>query len=221
MQAASHLLGPDVLRWVRPPQQERTRRSLGLMLDAAEALVVEKGFDESAIAEIAKRAGGSVGGFYRRFKDKQGLLHALHERFCEEARATADDALDPARWSGAPANEIIASFTAFLVEIYREREGLLRGFLVCGASDETMRARTEVLLDDLADKVGRLLEPRRSELSHPHPAAAAGFGLRVVLGALIQELLLRPGTMSKADERFAEELARVFNGYLGASMAEV
>jgi len=67
MEAAPHLPGPDVLRWVRPPQQERTRRSLGLMLDAAEALVVEKGFDESAIAEIARRAGGSVGGFYRRF----------------------------------------------------------------------------------------------------------------------------------------------------------
>ena len=72
------------LRWVRPPQQERTRASLTRLLDAAETLLGEKSFDEVSIAEVTREARTSIGGFYRRFADKDGLLHALHERFCDE-----------------------------------------------------------------------------------------------------------------------------------------
>src|SRR3990172_9285786 len=129
MQAKQALQSAAVLSWVRVPQQARTPPAVGRLLDAAEALVAEKGFDQTAIADIVRRAGVSVGGFYRRFQDKDGLLQALHERFCDEARATTDEALDPAKWQGATAAEILAEVSAFVVAIYRERVGLLRAFL--------------------------------------------------------------------------------------------
>ena len=111
-----------LLEWIRAPQQARTRECLNRLLDVAESLVAEKGFAGASIVEIAHRAGSSVGGFYRRFRDKDGLLHALHERFCEEARATADAAFDPARWEGTPTADVLDEFTAFLVRIVRDRE---------------------------------------------------------------------------------------------------
>ena len=95
------------LRWVRPPQQARSQQTLDRLLDAAEALAAEKGFDDTTVAEVARRAGSSVGAFYTRFKDKDGLLHALYDRYYEQAIATADDALDPARWEGAGIAEIV------------------------------------------------------------------------------------------------------------------
>ena len=214
MKAAVQSPTPAVLSWVRAPLQERTRKSLSQLLDAAEALINEKGFEDAGIQEIAKLAGSSVGGFYRRFKDKRGLLHALHERFCEEARATADDALDPARWADASLREIVQSFTAFLVEIARARERTLLAFLLNGATDETMRARSEALNDSIAETAGNLLEARSDELGHADPRVAAAFGLRIVMAALTNAAMLRPAIMPLSDDRFTDELSHVFACYL-------
>ena len=67
MQAAQKLESPELLRWVRAPQQARSRAALNALLDAAERLVSERGFDETAVTDITDRAHTSVGSFYRRF----------------------------------------------------------------------------------------------------------------------------------------------------------
>ncbi len=206
-----------VLRWVRPPQQARTRESLTRLLDAAEELVSERGFDETSIADITRRARASVGGFYRRFRDKQGLLYALHERFCEEAQATADEAFDRERWRGADAGVIIDAFVSFLVEIYREKAGLLRAFLIQAALDESIRDRTEALFEYLVTGLGVLLEERRGEIGHPDPATASEFGMRVVLGTMNSTIQLPTRGVGIDDPRFERELARVFKTYLCVS----
>ena len=206
-----------MLRWIRPPQQARTRESLTRLLDAAEALIARKGFEDAGILEMARRAGCSVGGFYRRFRDKDGLLHALHERFCAEARATADVALDPGRWQGASTADILGEFTSFLVHIYRERQGLLRAFLRQGAADARLRQRTDQLFAHIVERLQRLLRERRAEVTHPDPQLAAGFGVHVVLGTLNHLSLNQPESPRLDDARLSRELSRVFRAYLGAA----
>jgi AcrR family transcriptional regulator len=218
-QSAAALQPPTFLDWVRPPQQARTRKTLTRLLDAAEALVAEKGFGDAGIAEIAQRAGSSVGGFYRRFRDKQRLLQALHERFCEEAKATADVALDPQRWAGAPVAEIWEEFSAFLVRIYREREGLFRAFLRCGISDPEVRERSNRLFEYLAERLAALLEGR--EIAHPEARLGARFGLQVVLSTLNHVVQMQPPAMGLHDDRLARELSRVFLSYLGAEPNDI
>jgi len=210
-------LGPSqaVLRWVRLPQQARTRATLTRLLDAAEALLDEKSFDEISIAEIARRAGSSVGGFYRRFRDKEGLLHALHERFCDDARATTDEVLDPTTWAGAPLTEVLARITAFLVEIHRQREGLFRAFLLRGVTNESVRERTARLFQYMGESMSVLLRERIDEVRHPDPETAAAFALQVVIGTLDQAIHIQPTTSIFSDERLTEELTRVFTSYLG------
>jgi len=203
------------LEWIRPPQQARTRQTLTRLLDAAERLVAEKGFEATGIAEIAKAAGASVGGFYRRFADKQGLLQALHARFCEEACATADVGLDPARWSSAPTSEVVREFVAFLLRIFRQREGFFRAYQVAGFSDETVRRRTVDLHVYLHGKLAALFAERRADITHPEPEIGAAFGLDLVLGALTQAVQLQPDTLGLADHRLDSELPRAFLAYLG------
>jgi AcrR family transcriptional regulator len=217
-QATAHQLHP-MLEWVRPPQQARTRKTLNKLLDAAEDLLADKGFDETGIVEIALHAGSSVGGFYRRFRDKQGLLHALHERFCEEARATADVALDPKGWTGASTPDVLGEFVAFLIRIYRRREGLFRVFLRQAMADADVRDRSQRLFDYLGDHLDTLLQGRLADLSHPQPHLAAHFGLQVVLGTLNQIVQAKPQTMGLTDERLPAELARVLLAYLSVEGA--
>ena len=216
MQAAAARQPQATLQWVRPPHQARTRATLNRLLDAAEELLSEKGFDEMAIVEIARRAETSVGGFYRRFHDKDGLLHALHERFCEDARATADETFDPEKWIGASLADVLLQVTGFLVRIHRDREGLFRAFLVRGVNDSAVRERTDKLFQYIADRFRVLLHERDDEISHPEPDTAADIGLRAVLGALDVMIQLRPGALRVDEERLTAELSRVLVNYLGA-----
>lgn len=209
---------PRVLEWVTEPRQARTRQTLTRLLDAAEALVAEKGFSDASIAEIARRAESSVGGFYRRFRDKQGLLQAIHARFCDEARATADVALAPSRWVGAPTAEVLSEFAAFLVRIYREKEGSFRAFLISGIQDETVRRRTQELLDYLNERLRILLAERRADVGHPDPDLAAPVALNILIGALNHAVQLQPAELGLGDERLSSELSRAFLAYLGVQV---
>jgi AcrR family transcriptional regulator len=209
-----------VLRWVRPPHQARTRATLTRLLDAAEELLAEKGFDDIGIADVTRRAHTSVGGFYRRFPDKAGLLQAVHERFCDESRATADEALNPALWAGASLYDIVEKVTTFLVEIYRDRRGLLRAFLSSGLTDRVVHERTESVFQYIAGRLRVLIRERRDEISHPDADIAANFGLRVVAGTLDYWVQHDSGAPELDERRLTVELTRVFTSYLGARTEE-
>ncbi len=206
------------LRWVRPPQQARSQETLHRILDAAEALVSEKGFEDTPVAEVVRRAGSSVGAFYTRFRDKDGLLHALYDRYYAEAIATADAALDPERWEGATIPEILSSVIRFLVEIYRERTGLLRVFTLRNYSDPEFQARQERLSHHVNDRLAALLMARRHEITHPDPERAAAFGLTLVFSTLESVVLFgefRSGALNLDDDELAVEFMRVYFAYLG------
>ena len=130
---------------VRPPQQARSRETLDRILDAAEGLVSEKGFEDTTVAEVVQRAESSVGAFYTRFPDKNALLYALYERYLEQAVATADEALAPERWAGADLAEVLDAVVRFLVSIYREQRGLIRTFVLRNHTDPAFRARVRVV----------------------------------------------------------------------------
>ena len=207
------------LRWVRPPQQARSQETLDRILDAAEALVTEKGFADTPVAEIVHRAGSSVGAFYARFRDKDALLHALYDRYFEQAMATADAALDPARWEGASIGEMLSAVVRFLVEIYREQHGLIRAFVIRNHVDPEFQARRERLSHHVNARLSMLLLARSDEIAHPDPARATAFGLTMVFSTLDSVMLfgeMRSGALSLSDEALASELTTAYLAYLGA-----
>jgi AcrR family transcriptional regulator len=208
------------LQWVRPPRQARSQETLDRILDAAEALVADKGFDDTPVSEIVLRAGSSVGAFYARFHDKQGLLNALYERFSEEALVTADVALDPQRWRGVTLPEIVRTALRFLVEIFSQRRGLMRAFVVRNHRHPELQARQQRLSQHVIERLSALVLARRHELSHPDPERAARFGLVMVLSSLESTLLfgeMRAAMLTLSDDTLAEELSRAYLAYLGVS----
>lgn len=206
------------LQWVRPPRQQRSQDTLDRILDAAAALVAEKGFEDSPLQEIVRRAGTSVGAFYTRFRDKDGLLFALHERHLDEAIATTDDALDPARWADARLDEVIRAVVGFLVAIYREQKGLLRAFVLRHHQDAEFRARQSRLSRHLNRRLAELLATRAEEIAHPAPERAIPLGLLTVLATLDATILfgdMHAPDLALSDEELASELARSWLSYLG------
>lgn len=208
------------LQWVRAPRQARSQETLERILDAAEHLVTEKGFEDTTVAEVVSRAGSSVGAFYARFHDKDGLLYALYERYLAQATATADTVLAPAQWEGAGIERIVREVVAFLVAIYREQAGLIRAFVLRNHTDAEFRARRERLSHHIHALLGALLLARRDEIRHPQPERAVVFGLAIVFSTLESSMLfgeLRSTELVLDDDELAAETARAYLAYLGVA----
>jgi AcrR family transcriptional regulator len=201
-----------------PPQQSRSQETLGRILDAAERVLEEKSFTEATLAEIMERAGVTVGAFYRRFPDKDALLHHLDERFFAEMRDLADELLDARRWDGTSFSRIIPQVTTVAVPLYRMRRGLLRTLFIRARTDVKIQASARELHGRLLERLRTLAETRRAEINHPNPVAAVELGFRVLIGALRETVIFGevwPHDTGLTEEQLAHELARGYLGYLG------
>ncbi len=74
----------------RQPQQSRSRERVESILDAADQVFLEMGYEAATTNHVAARAGVSVGGLYRFFPDKEALLVALAERYASRMRALGE-----------------------------------------------------------------------------------------------------------------------------------
>lgn len=204
----------------RPPQQSRSQDTLARILDAAERVMAEKSFSEATLAEIMNSAGVTVGAFYRRFPDKDALLHHLDDRFFSEVHQLADELLDPARWEGKPLSAIIYKVAEQAVQLYRARRGLLRSLF--------LRARTDAVIQDTARRVNShfvermkvALASHRDDIRHPQPDRAIELGFMMLLGA-VRELVLFGEVWQQngiAGDDLDRELARAYLAYLGAPL---
>jgi AcrR family transcriptional regulator len=66
--------------WVKKPPDVRRNE----LLDSAQALFFNKGYEATTVADIIEKAGVSKGGFYHHFTAKDDLLEALGERLAAE-----------------------------------------------------------------------------------------------------------------------------------------
>jgi AcrR family transcriptional regulator len=206
------------LQWIRPPRQARTQESLERLLDVAEVLLRDKEFDDVHVRDIAERADTSVAAFYRRFKDKDALLHALHERSCEAAFATADDALCPERWAGADIAEILRAVFPLMMDVLRLHESLYRAIYQRAIGDAAMRERSIKVNRYVIDRLSDLLLARAEEIRHPEPRVAVRFALVQSIALLVQlyTVGIRDlGGLPANDDRLAGELAASCLAYLG------
>jgi AcrR family transcriptional regulator len=79
-----------------PPRkfrQARSQASFERILGAALALYGEQGFHATQTTDIAERAGMSVGGLYRYFRDKHEIFREVIHRGLEQNRRTQDQAI--------------------------------------------------------------------------------------------------------------------------------
>lgn len=79
----------------RVPTQERSKARLVRILDAADAVFAEVGYERATTEEIAERAGTSIGSLYTFFPNKGALFAALRARYLERAHELFLELLTP------------------------------------------------------------------------------------------------------------------------------
>jgi AcrR family transcriptional regulator len=207
-----------VLQTVNGPKQARSERTLKRLLDAAEALIREKGHAAVSIPEIARRAGSSVGGFYARFRDKQELLRALEERHFIELMGRVEALADPRRWERVPTRQIVEAAVMELVSSTRERQHMIAAFLVSAIRDPVIRAGGLRFRRSVEERISALLLTRRADMNHPDPAMAIALGIQTAFALMQQHVLIEETHVrgrALSDEELRRELTTMFLRYVG------
>jgi AcrR family transcriptional regulator len=68
----------------RIPQQDRGKRRVAALLEAAAVEFAHVGYDAATMKAIAKRAGASIGAVYQYFPNKEAIVSALRTQYVNE-----------------------------------------------------------------------------------------------------------------------------------------
>ena len=170
----------------KKPRQERSVKTEQALLDALEALLEQMPFNEITVAKVAAEAGVTTGAIYRRFKDKEDVLHGAFRRFLERTRADAER-----RYASAPGmgdREILDVAVSRTIDFTLANTPLMRA-----ASQLNDHASFELLLtarNSAADDVAARL--KRSVIDEAEFRARVRFILRMVTAVARDTFLAGP-----------------------------
>ena len=201
----------------KPPRQRRSHESLERILDTAESLIRERGFDNMTIAEVVQRSGSSVGSLYARFNNKIGLLRAVQLRY--HARVQNDIF---AAFSGDhPRDESLDVAVARIVTVLSRHvlndPELFRAFVLEAVFDDGVRAQGERTNAQRRDKVVEVLLAHRAEIRHPDPEQAARWFYSACMALLRERITFGENAElsgALSDQVLVTEMTRMVTSYL-------
>lgn len=206
------------LESVARPKQARSEQTLKRILDAAEALLAERRWSDVSIADVVRRARSSVGGFYGRFRDKDELLLALHERFVRQIEQRMDELGDPARWEGASLEDVVRTCLSETVRVYRDRGPFMATFVAQAVHHRELAHAGLAFRQRVIERFVGVMLLRRDEIAHPRPERATELGAQMAFGLMDQSLVfgaIAVGGERLDDAELADELSRNLLSYLG------
>jgi AcrR family transcriptional regulator len=163
------------LHWRRDSRQTRSEKTQAALLDAAEQLIVERGLDNTSVADVAARAGASVGAVYHHFKDKKALSYAVFHRMTATLIELNRQAADPARWKDSSVRDLIEGYID--LRLHQTNVGGLskRATALVMADAPELKAHMAEIKRGANLALLELVLARRDEIGHPDPDFAAAF----------------------------------------------
>lgn len=173
------------------PQQERSRRTVEAILDAAEKLLERRPFEEISIAEIIVKAGASTGSFYARFPSKEALLPALYERY----NATVPEQMVRLRRALGRRPQTLASVCRHVVDGFayfmEQQPNLMRAMTLYSRAKTDQVKAVVPARGESQREIFVLFEPFHGEIRHADRQAAIRTAL-FVAGTMLREAILFP-----------------------------
>jgi len=200
--------------WTRPAYQNRSREQRDRLLKAGERAFAANGFWQTHITDIAKRAGCSVGSFYRRFEDKEAFFLALQADMAARAEANIGKFFeDPARADEA-LDELIFRLARNTARTMRGIEGYYRALFELSLRGQNVWPPMRRIEAIEAEFVVKLLKARGVPMSEGMQDRAH-LAIRMMHGQIISAMLHGPGPWTADDEALHKELGLMLIRYLG------
>lgn len=142
----------------REPKQARSRQSFEKTIEAALALLRERGNDEFTLADVSARSGVSIGSIYARFQGKDELIRVAHGRKMDDIDAVSSHLFEALPTHPEAGLEAVAQEAVDrTMDILRRYADILRPFMLRATQDETISKRGAASHAALARSFGDVL----------------------------------------------------------------
>ncbi|WP_221795227.1 TetR/AcrR family transcriptional regulator [Aquisediminimonas sediminicola] len=176
---APHLLPAEVILWSQAsdwllaPQQDRSRRTLSKILEAAITLFCNKGFTQATIAAISEASGVSIGTIYGRFEDKQAILQAILAAYYRSRREQFDDMFSEESCQGSSLEQVVVFYTDLIFSAFRQDAALILLADAARSNNAQIAQQVGDLNRHAAIRFGDVLQAHADQIRQPDIRAAA------------------------------------------------
>ncbi|MDX2077782.1 MAG: TetR/AcrR family transcriptional regulator [bacterium] len=169
------------------PKQSRSLKRFHDILDVADALFAQHGYDVVSTNHIADGAGIPIGSVYHFFPDKETILHALLDRYRERLHEVFPKQISPPRTIADILDEMMTNLLAFGGQYPNFDQLLLNGDI----------EKEYALHRQITKWVGEMLGVQFPELSSHARDKCAKTGVAMMVGIFT---LMNPPFHLSADE---------------------
>lgn len=204
---------------VKSPLQSRSQDTLDRIAQAGRDLLESKDWDEISVDELVRRAQSSVGSFYARFKDKDGLLDYLDATHTQEIIESFKPLLSNEGDTEMDLENLIRKLMSSLAVYHRSQRGLVRALL--SPTNSKRRPTSSSTIGSLRStllKILTILDRKRYAMNHPNPRRGIALGLSFALSAMRDQILSPDLTLNEetvSEKELVEELSLLMLSYLG------
>jgi AcrR family transcriptional regulator len=190
---------------VKRIRQKRSQKTYDALIETAFKLLEQREFDEISIAELAQKAGYSVGAFYARFNSKDELLDALVARHVESRRAVR-----ARQFARPPDPKLLREIIEETIDYFWARRRFWRAALIRSINDPNFWEPLRKLASELGDYlVAWMSESAKRELSEEEEINVR-FAVQIALGIVNNTIINRPGPIFMGQTLFVDNLTRAF-----------
>lgn len=183
--------------------QKRSQKTYDALITTSFKLLEKREFDDISIAELALKAGYSVGAFYARFRSKDELFDALVVRHLQDRTKTRENL-----FATLPDSRLIEGLIEETVRYYWSRRRFWRAALVRSMRDpdfwEPIRKQSHQFSESLIVRIrARAKRPLtdKDEIN-------IRFAVQLALGTINNAIINRPGPIFLEEAWFVENLSR-------------
>jgi AcrR family transcriptional regulator len=197
--------GEEILVRVKKHPEVRSAE----LLDCAQRLFFEHGYDNTTVNDIIREAGLSKGAFYHYFASKEALLEALTARLARESMAQLQQMLeDPSLDAIGRLNALFAGSQQLNIELAPQ---LRRTFAVVFRPENVVlfhrvnQAARELALPVIADLLKKGSEEGAFDVPDPHAFADMLLQIRLIFRDVMHQ------AFRQAEEGDVEQAARLLD----------
>lgn len=191
------------------PSQERSAKRVEGILNAADALFAEIGYDDATMSKIAQRSGSSIGGLYRYYPDKQSVALALLYRYAAGAER---------HWAPLITESSELSVRDFAYRLVDEMSAyvLARPVYMMLLGAPVRFARDAASRQWLRSQFVAAFRVRNPRLDKNRALMVANVTVQIVRGLVLQYVEGDPSTRKSAKAEFGRVLGNYLQDVLGS-----
>jgi AcrR family transcriptional regulator len=180
--AATPIRRPATSTAAPPRRQARGQRRIDQLLNAADTVFAQIGYERATTNAICSRAGVSPGTLYQFFSNKQAIADALAARYLERLPETHRTAFDIAS-AHAPLAELIAHVVDPFISLHRQGPGL-EALLTGSVISDELTASIDGIKQHVEKSLAALFRARRPGANRAEINRAATTSVQLVTSFL-------------------------------------